>query len=628
MDITNFVTAQREKALLIGDYASYRTSLSRRLLTVRKKLGRASQKGRKYAPKAPVTAEDIASNNEFIHLLLLASERAWAHAMHMKSTHSAESTSRGITGSTRRHIISRLHKGSAIASQLVELLEDRENTGARPETILEARAYYVSLVGAVKFEKQNWEECLKAYSESRLIYTVLAQSLLPQQHDPYRDLLSGTVDPSIRYAAYQLKLPRTLSINSIVARYVPRTRNEYVVEVLAIDPEALHKETAGAKKGMAGNVENIPKSITWRSRTVNIEDAAIAQALAAVSSAEQQLSSLISSNPELTTSGKASAYDEILIPSQDAVDATKTAIEELSSEGVAPGDHRMQALQITRTAVNYDLVAWRIGRNRVLCGRQDGAVFETEIARKPKRHKNDGKEWVVREESNGKKLARLRERVVLYDATLQSLDSVKELPGVAADGAFMTEIEAKRAYFAALRCLSIARSHAVLSKTKNALAIFSRALELASQVQSGLPTAHKSSQRPPSLDVSASQAETLCQLLQGLVSQHRALAELQNLALNTATAEKNKLTDGAPLIERLDEYPQNGADLTNLVSYPPKLEPVPVKPLFLDVAWNYIEYPGRVKEAVENGVSGTATEVKAAVEEKKEGRKGWFGFGR
>ena len=70
MDITNFVTAQREKALLVGDYASYRASLSRRLLTVRKKLGRASPKGRKYAPKAPVIDEDIASNNEFVVITL------------------------------------------------------------------------------------------------------------------------------------------------------------------------------------------------------------------------------------------------------------------------------------------------------------------------------------------------------------------------------------------------------------------------------------------------------------------------------------------------------------------------------------------------------------------------------
>ena len=178
------------------------------------------------------------------------------------------------------------------------------------------------------------------------------------------------------------------------------------------------------------------------------------------------------------------------------------------------------------------------------------------------------------------------------------------------------------------RCLSIARSHAILSNTKNALGLFSRALEFASRVQSSLPTAHISSQKPPSLDLTGSQAGALCQLLQGLTSQYRALAELHNLAFNTATAEKNKLTDAAPLIERLDEYPQNGADLTNLVTYPPKLEPIPVKPLFLDVAWNYIEYPGRAQKAIENGVSGPAQEVKAAVEEKKEGRKGWFGFGR
>lgn len=376
----------------------------------------------------------------------------------MKSTYFAESTYQGITGSTRRHIISRLHKGSVIASQLVEVLKDEDKTGAKAETNLEARAYYVSLIGAVEFEKQKWEECLKAYSESRLIYTVLAQSLLPQQHDPYRDLLSGTIDPSIRYAAYQLKLPRTLSTNTIVARYIPRTGNEYVTKVLTIDPKALHEETTGAKKGLAGNAEDVPKSITWRTRTVNIEDAAIAQALAAVSSAEQRLSSLISSNPNLATSEKASAYDEILIPSQDAVDATKTAIEELISEGVASGDRRMQALQITRTAVNYDLVAWRIGRNRVLCGRQDGAVFEAEISRKPKRYRTNGKEWVAREGGNGKKLARLRERVVLYDATLQSLGSVKELPGVAADEDFMKELEAKRAYFAALRWTLVSQS--------------------------------------------------------------------------------------------------------------------------------------------------------------------------
>lgn len=66
MDITNFIISRREKALLVGDYGSYRKQLSRRLLVLRRKLNYTSTKGRKYAAKAPVTAEDIANNHEFV----------------------------------------------------------------------------------------------------------------------------------------------------------------------------------------------------------------------------------------------------------------------------------------------------------------------------------------------------------------------------------------------------------------------------------------------------------------------------------------------------------------------------------------------------------------------------------
>jgi signal recognition particle subunit SRP68 len=62
---------------------------------------------------------------------------------------------------------------------------------------------------------------------------------------------------------------------------------------------------------------------------------------------------------------------------------------------------------------------------------------------------------------------------------------------------------------------------------------------------------------------------------------------------------------------------------------------VPVKPLFLDVAWNYIEYPGRkaegkgvvgkVAETVKPVVNGVQEEAQAKEPEKK---RGWFGFGR
>lgn len=370
--------------------------------------------------------------------------------MHMKSQYAADSSTNGIVGSTRRHIGSRLRKASIYAGDLVDRLKEKDVSGASSQDIVEARAYYVSMRGSIEFEKQNWEKCLREYSEARLIYAALAKSGRSKKDDIFRDLNSTTIEPSIRYAAYQLKLPRTTSIAKIVARYVPRN-SEYVDEILKSNPGALDQGAEGKKKGPGEISQDLPSTITWRSRTVSLEDAATAQALAAVSEAETKLSSFLSSNPNLDPRGKAAAYDEVLIPSQDAVDATKTAIDELAADGVPQGDRRMQALQITRTAVNYALVGWRIGRNRILCGDQDGAILEARALRKPKRPMKDEKQRKPQEESKGQMLTRLRERVVLFDATLQSLDSVKELPGVAADQAFLRELDVKRAYFAALR---------------------------------------------------------------------------------------------------------------------------------------------------------------------------------
>ena len=538
--------------------------------------------------------------------------------MHMKSMHSAESGGHGITGSTRSHILSRLRKASIYAGQLAELLGNTGVTKAPMEALFEARAYYVSLRGALEFEKQNWEDCLHEYSEARFIYTTLAQSRGTKQEDLFRDLLNTTIDPSIRYAAYQLKLPRTLSIDTIVSRYV-RKSSQFVQMLLEEHPGALDDAANAQKKTLSGTAENVPKTIEWRSRVVNLEDAATAQALAAVSNATSKLSTFLTSNPDAAAQDKASAYDQVLIPSQDAVDATKTTIDELSAEGLAQGHQRIQALQVTRTAVNYALVGWRIGRNRILCGRQDGALLEPESVQKPRK---DNKP-THQEESTGRKLTRLRERVVLYDSILQSLDSVKELPGVAADQNFVAELEAKQAYFAALKCLAIARSHALLSETKNALSLLSRALDLSSRVSPHFSEAQTQipDGRPPNLEITTLQASGLHSLLQGLVSQYRALVELENIRSASAKKDNNPVP---PLVERLDEYPPHDVDLTNLVTYPPKVEPIPVKPLFLDVAFNYIEYPGRTQKVEEKAVNGFGDGAKGGEEKKK----GWFGFGR
>jgi signal recognition particle subunit SRP68 len=358
----------------------------------------------------------------------------------MREAHSSDT--KGMTGSARSHIISRLHKATIYANHLSRLLSNQEQTGATDEDVLEVRAYATALTGAREFEKQSWEACVKSYSEARIIYSALATFT---RSDVFKDILADPVDPSIRYAAYQMRMPRTVAIPTIARKYFSRSDSELLLKVEKLDPEALNDEpkvkAANAEMGAA------PKTITWRSRTVDLEDAAIATALTSVHSAASILSETLTSSAAASSKLRASAYDDILNASQDAVDATKHAIDELSAEGVQQDDKRMQSLQITRTAVTYDMISWRIGRNRVLVGDRDGAASSNIDSSQAKKKKGNS----AKEETTGRKLAHLREEAVLYDSILQSIESIKELPGVAADSTFLEEIEAKYCYFSALK---------------------------------------------------------------------------------------------------------------------------------------------------------------------------------
>ena len=363
--------------------------------------------------------------------------------MYMKSAHSTDT--KGITGTSRSHIISRLHKASTIIEGLLKSLGGRSETGATDPDILEARAYASSLVGAEQFERQNWEACVKSYSITWVLYSALATYT---KSDIFKDLLTTTVEPSIRYGTYQMRVPRTVAIPFIARKYFPRTDTELVLAIEKLDPNIL-RNTSKTKVEL--DSESTSRTIVWRSRTVELEHASIAMALLSVDAAVKNLTDTLSSTPLERLKERAAAYDGVLIAGQDVVDATKHAIDELVGEGISQGDRRMQSLQITRTAVSYDMISWRIGRNRILMGAMDGASSVASLKSIPPRNKKSKTGSVVQGESTGRKISRLRERVALYDSTIQSLDSIKELPGVAADSTFLRELQATYHYFQALK---------------------------------------------------------------------------------------------------------------------------------------------------------------------------------
>ncbi|KAK1759273.1 hypothetical protein QBC47DRAFT_371455 [Echria macrotheca] len=630
MDITKLVVSSREAALLYGDYRTYHSQLSKKLLNCRRKLNIATKHRGKFQPKAAVTAQQISENHEYLRLQLLTAERAWAQAMSMKASHSADT--KGLHGKTRSHIVSRLEKGASAAEALADALSD-DASGASPVDVMEARAYAAMLRGAAYFEKQSWQACLKSYAVARIIYSALTTSV---KGDIFKDLLSETIDPSIRYAAYQAKIPRTQPVPTIARKAFLAADSDLVEEIKEKYPNVLEHADQDVKKGLAG-AESAPSTLTWRGREVKIEDAAIAVAWASVASIKSRLAEKAASTESYLPKDMAAAYDDILIASQDAVDATKQAIDELKGEGVPQSDPRMQSLQITRTAVNYEMISWRIGRNRVLVGKDDGARMD--FTQQPKRKKKTENETPPEQQTlpPGRQIARLKEKVVLYDGILQSIEAITELPGVANDQELSTRLEATSQYFTALKCLAIARSHSIAGTPLNALALINHALSETTKAQPVLSStsAPSSPSSPRNIQVTKEDINLLHTLLSGELHRSRALVEI----LNTNSKKQSSPSTNdfpLPLAAQLSSYPAGaGVNLENIVTYPPRLETVPVKPLFLDVAWNYIGYPdkssGKVAAAagkVQEKQGGSSAEGAAGGEEAKPQRRGWFGFGR
>lgn len=538
--------------------------------------------------------------------------------MSMKSAQSQENTQKPMPGSTKQQIATSLTKAVRYAANLVEVLQDKTATHATTEDIIEAKAYLAMMRGSLAFEKKHWKKCIQQFSVTHVAYTTLASK---SKGDAFKDLLDTVVDTSIRYAAYQLQLPRTKPIPEITIEEFPDSEDEARDELKEIDPKAFDI-TKEAKAAGLENVKDAPTSISWRSRTVKIGEATISQALGIAASREKDIASKYGSyvKGDIDAKAFATAYDVIIEARQDAADATKDAIDELRSQGVDPGDFRIQSLQVTRTAVNYGVIEWRVGRNRILCGAGDGLAFEAESSKKQLKQDEADKGRHLRDEPTGKKLSRLRERGALYDAILQNLDAVRDLPGVAADSEFVDEIDGKQNYFRALKCVSIGRSHAINDSAVNALALFSRAHDMilvAAKHESGAT----SSSLAPKLEVSSQQVVTASTHISQLVARFRGLVELQNVSSDGSNV---KAEWKAPMVERLSQFEED-IDLTNLVNYPPKLQPIPVKPLFFDLAWNYIQYPG--SKAALNGSAAKSAAVDTA-EAKKEEKKGWFGFGR
>ncbi|KAI9725349.1 MAG: hypothetical protein M1828_003199 [Chrysothrix sp. TS-e1954] len=645
------------------------------------------------------TAAEIGADHAYLRLYLLLAARAHTHALAMKEGHTSRASDSVLPGRARKQVTSRMRKAASYAASLASLLSSNQReTKATDTDILEATAYARRLSGAEELEKhvgkkyssaerqtKAWKKCLTCFSEAQLIYSAL---LSRSKKETFRELLNSEIEPSLRYAAYQSGISRSVPLATIARRNFRKDQSSLSSLITSIDSNAFTEAAAKTSNTTSDpasttSATDIPTSITWRGHTAPLSDSQIGQSLSTANTAAATLKvsyrDHLASNPHASKLNEslAALYDPVLTSSTDTLDAVTKALADLTREGVGESDKRVQDLRIASLYANYQLVSWRIGRNRVLISPalDDGLDFHT-FSPKPRPSPStttttdaDAPPTPTHPKPKPPKpaettthaLHRLRTRHALLASILQSLDILPALPGSARDPHFLASIERKRAYFRGLKCLNIAYSHQLLlsegkvgeggvgRKRREVLALVAWGLGVVGGaapdggVDAGEEGDEEEKAHPRTSHVSPSSFKALHAQLTALETRYRALIHMHDLlspfpSTNSPSSTTNR---AEPLINHLTHFPSpETLDLTNLVPWPPtQLEPVPVKPVFLDVAWNYIGYPGRVGGGGDGGKSGkggivggnVGGEEEVGGEGEREGgkrKRGWFGFGR
>jgi signal recognition particle subunit SRP68 len=177
---------------------------------------------------------------------------------------------------------------------------------------------------------------------------------------------------------------------------------------------------------------------------------------------------------------------------------------------------------------------------------------------------------------------------------------MSNLPGLSNDQQFTADADFLVLFYKTLRAFYICLFYSANKKFKEAVGFCFKVDTYLKQLDGELPTLKKS----PRGELDAARLEGIesdLKKLRGELNESKYKLQTASIMDDSAveTDEKDTLVDKnklqkVPLSERWDIYFEDSSLLSgnpNIVKMPPNYEPIPCKPLFFDLALNYVELP-------------------------------------
>jgi signal recognition particle subunit SRP68 len=422
---------------------------------------------------------------------------------------------------------------------------------------LEAEAYNAWIHGSFHFEIGQWKEAAENLKKAQVVYENLVQAL-PEEEQPLYRAKIDELSPSLRYCAYNIG--DNANMNDLLEM---RGQGQGLLDNLG----ALVAQTKTEQTDAFQATE-------WRGRKVTVRPQKVRLFLLSI----QDLDKSVEKTKE--HQAKIDIIENALLDCKDAISALKDEIKLDPKLRVPSADGQVSGVQYLLSYLSYNRLKMTLERN--LC-----------LVAQSKQNMEDSGE----KQAEGVKKVRPQDISRLYEIILQNITELQQLNGLEADKDYQKEMDTLAQAFKAFRCYYIAVTLVNMKRWKEAVSMYERSMKYATE-------AVKFNVKEFNL---GSDLKALVKMIEGSKFSAHAYSVLEADGQEETVLYGKAQKSSKPLFERLDQYkedPTLNSRNPNVYKLTPEMEAIPCKPLFFDLALNFIEFPSLEDKVESPGKKG------------------------
>ena len=569
------------------DYHRQRHRTNKKLNKLRRELKIITKDTKNYKEKEKITqivAENYDMEPLFGDVLLYLVERDLLYAQETRlllDVHSSKPK--------EKFLVSKYKKALQNAKHLLEVIKNETDD----LKTLEILTYTAIIEGSIAITKKKYDISLYAFSIAKCaIHFLYNYQKLPETitKEFYYEIADGIIDPALKVSASSEKL----NFTDLTELAKLQIFNIELIPYLYKAVKIIESHNATYVTPTSENNIDLLKEVKWGSYSAQLTSDDLSLAIMKIN---EELKNIDDKNT--------SSFDSPLISYQDAITLHTQEMERNSSNDEESNN---QEQYIILTYLKYNYLLLRIRRDNTIMKDLDAQIVENQNSKKKL--------------STQKIIELLKDYLKINEGIALSLVEINDLPGIANDDEFVDLLNTVGVYFKVKNQQKLSQAYLISHQYKEALALIVNSSKLLQsckefnvELEGNLPTNKDLEKLKVEIEDEKSRLYTLTTYFNEI--------------------NKEQSSFGSKYVsDDISKFPKlSPSELLKHV-YPLKFDfqPVNVKPVLFDIAYNYIDADTNDEDEINNNSNVVSHEVETSgnVDNEEDKKKsGFFGlFGR